>query len=203
MKHTVLITILSLLNLVLIPGCASTSKKITSIEAANSTREYVFPRGKYQHRVELVIPANETGPLRSYRFNGVVDLQADAIQIVALSPFGTTVFKINENLITHEVKDEIYLAQMKPLEPKLLHYYSVMRELLLLRNDPKASATIVWKKTTSFSLPEVIEYTPTQSEVADQATFNFKKYDAHGIPENIEIVNPHFQVLVEITAYDI
>ena len=183
--------------LFLLAACSSTGyKKVTHPDLERKT---LFPNGVYQHDIQLTIPSQAELAEKDFHFNGVVKISSDAIVVVALSPFGTTLFKIAEDRITHKISDEIYMMQMRKFEPKLLEYYSVLRELLVLRGHEEVSKELVWKETSPEGLPIRVELAHDQIE----AVFKFSKYDKNKIPEEITIEGEHFNVKIKVVGYEI
>ncbi len=163
------------------PGCAAPLKKVTTSPELN---EYVFPIGNYTHQVRVHIPTNPDPKKREFQFRGVVRISPDVIRIVALSPVGSTLFKMSEERTTGKVSIETYVSSLKPLEGKLLEYYSALRVLLTARRNPRPSV---------FS--ETVGGEPTE--------FRFEKYDPAGIPTHLEIRSPIFSVAVEVVGYEL
>jgi hypothetical protein len=146
----------------------------------DDVRENIFPNGIYRHSVVLTLqPSN-----KSYEFNGVVKLTPEEVTIVVLSYFGTTEFRIHENLKTNEIQSEIYREQFKKFEPKLREYYSALRFILLAKNE---------NNPTSLQAP-------INGKLIN---FELSGYDKNRIPEKLEIKSEHFSVKVKITQYEI
>jgi len=88
----------------------------------------IYPYGKYQHGVK--VKALTPGQERTMEMNGIVSYSADFIKVIGLSTFGTTLFRIDENLKTGELKKEFYLDIIRNHEAQFLNFYRLIRELI-------------------------------------------------------------------------
>jgi hypothetical protein len=165
--------------LFLLGGCAS--PRVTT--PGESAKTYVFPYGKYQHNVELTLFGNAGDAPLHQHLNGVAKIDAKMIQVVGLSPFGTTVFKITDHLNTGKIEDEIYLPQMKAHEDRVLAFYQLLKKLLLLKKNP------------AYQEGSVIE-------VESGTEFTFGAFDQNQIPKKMTIHSARFEVEIEVTRYD-
>jgi hypothetical protein len=161
-------------------ACSSASKKVGSPETL-SGREYLFPIGLYKHDVHLTIVGP---PERKQHFNGIVRIQPEQIQLAALTPFGTTAFRILEDRKTGQVTADIYVPQMEPLREKLLQYYSNLHQLLTL-------------KTGSSPHPG------TRITLKDQSVLTLGTFDQNQIPETMKLDGPQFSIDIKVTSYEI
>jgi hypothetical protein len=164
----------------LIFGCTTPSKRISSPDVIKTA---VFPDGIYQHDVALQIHGKE-GEKQNNHFRGVVKLKPEAIQIVSLSPFGTTVFKIIDDRVARKVDKEIYVEEMKPYANKIIEYYIVLKAMLLAERDPLAKGF------------QMIQVNP-------DTTIRFDHYDSNHIPGLANIHSPQFDADIKITGYDL
>jgi hypothetical protein len=167
-------------------GCSTPAKKISSHEIA---KDFIFPYGIYKHDIQFQVLGHESADRRetvapqNYHFKGVIKLGPDLIQVVALSPFGTTVFKITDDLKKNQVTDEIYVDRVKPFEPKLLKYYGNLKTLLTTRRETLA---------------------PDQTLAVDsETTIQFGKKDDNQIPETVKIMSRAYTVDIEVTGYEL
>lgn len=179
-------------------GCAHSDFKSLAISEGLNTR--VFPDGVYQHNVVLLISGDRVTQ-KKFEFKGVVRLTPAAIQLVGLGPFGFTVFKVTEDLVTQEIKTEIYVEQLKKYEAKIPQYYALLRLVLVAKRgeNEKNSEKIKWKKTDSNGYPLEAE---TQG-FEKNAVLSFTKYDQRHIPIEMTIVHPDFSVFLGVSSYDI
>lgn len=158
-------------------GCATTNVNLHP----DAPRTRLFPNGVYYHDVILTIkPA--TPQQKKYTFDGVVKIDKDQIIVIAMSFFGTTEFRIIENIKTGEVSSEVYREGLKKFEPQLKNLYSTLRTVLMAQGTPT-------------------EMTATQE--GTPVNFVFSGYDKNKIPVHIEINHPQFQVKVKIKHYEI
>jgi hypothetical protein len=157
-------------------SCAS-QKVVSSEVAANR----LFPDGNYRHKVSLTLPARASAPERKFDFTGVVQIKSDVIRVVVLSFFGTTAFKINDDLKTGNIDTEIYVPQLKKFEPKIRAYYAALRQVLLSGPKPQGE----------------------EEKLDNAATFKITSYDDHHIPSEFEIHHPDFLVDVKVVSYEL
>ena len=178
------------LTLQIITGCSLAKSRHHSENPSNN----LFPSGTYRHNVTLTTSAFA----QVYRFSGVLRLYTDYVQIAVLSQFGTTEFKIYENLKTGEIKTEIFRPEFKKFEPRLNEYYRVLRLVLLSKN--KAHGDLLkWKSVNEKGYPLDIDALVDQNEVH----FRLSAYDDNNIPGKFEISHPQFNVSVEVSGYEI
>ena len=183
----------------LMTACSGHSKKVEHLDQNGAV---LFPNGIYRHAVELQLLSAEGKIEKNFHFNGIVKISPDMIQVVGLAPFGMTVFKIEENRITHEVKNEIYISDLKKFEPKITEYYSVLHELLTLSKQEKEDQDLVWKKKNlQTQLPEEMEWTDPKTKV--KASLQLMNYDEHQIPNLIQINGQKFGVKIKVSEYEI
>lgn len=191
------IVILAMVFAAALPGCAPKKVKMIS---QGGTRDMLFPYGVYKHGVDLTMMKTDTAPEKHFEFTGVVKVNADQIQLVGLSYFGTTVFKVLEDRKTGEVKTEVFVEQMKKFESKIPEYYSTLRLFLIARLPLETKVKqLKWSKIDSRGFP-------IEAETVDfekNATFRFRSYDLNLIPTEIMIEHPNFTVAVKVSDYDI
>lgn len=190
-----------LLVLAVVCGCAPRTVKKTS-EAVSLVRERIFPAGSYNHDVKLELvraPNPEKPGERSFAFKGVVLISGREIRVVALSPFGTTLFKIAENRSTAEVSVVSYVDALKPLEPKFREYYAVLRDMLLAPMAPPRKGRVRLVKSNAQGRPEEIE----ADQGTEPASFFFSAYDPNGVPLQVRIEHARFKVEVKVVDYEI
>jgi hypothetical protein len=167
------------LVLFILMSCSTAKKERSSLSG-----ESIFPNGVYQHDVKLDFKM-EGAKGKSFSFKGVASIGDKEIKIIALSPFGTTLSKIQEDRATGKVTCDIYYPQMKAFEDKLLHYYSIFKEALSV-------------KKIDGKLPERVEYS-----AKEKALFLFRKYDKNNIPEEIKVQGQKFEALIKVVGYDL
>ena len=197
LRSTAAISLLAVLVAAILPACAP--KKIKMI-SQGGTRDQLFPNGVYKHDVGLTMAKTETSEEKKFDFTGVVKVNAELIQLVGLSYFGTTVFKITENRKTNEIKTEVFVEQMKKYESKIPEYYSTLRLFLIaslpLETHPRQ---LKWNKIDGRGFPleaQTVDY-------EKNALFRFKNYDLNNIPTEISIEHPNFTVQIKVSDYDL
>jgi hypothetical protein len=117
---------------------------------------------------------------QKFSFQGVVKIGQDRIDVVGLSPFGATLFKLSEERGTGHVEFESFIDSLKGHESKFKEYYAVLKLLLTAPHDFSESF-----------------------EAMPNTKFIFKKYDKSGIPQQIMIQHPKFSIDITVTGYDI
>lgn len=159
--------LLPLLLLLLLPSCATPPLK-TPLE----TGVGLYPFGTYQHQVQVEVFT----PARTLNLHGVVSYQADAIKVIGLSPFGTTLFRIEENLKTGEIKKEFFMEAIRRHEERFVTLYKLIRQII---TAPKGE--------TDFT--------------REQAHFQLSAPDAQGIYRKIQVTHSQFKLAIEVTSY--
>jgi hypothetical protein len=161
--------ILMLLGMALVSaGCAH-----QALHAPPPSGDRIYPYGVYQHKVEIHI----IDPPRDFALKGVVKFQPEGLNVVGLSNFGTTVFRITENFKTGEIKKDFYLEIMKQNSQRFEYFYSLIRELLLTP-----------KNTTRFT--------------KNGAKFTLSRPDENQIYRHAHIEHSQFILDIEVTDYD-
>jgi hypothetical protein len=133
----------------------------------------IYPYGKYQHDVKIKILT----PPRTMTMRGVVSYTADSLKVIGLSSFGTTVFRIDENLKTGEISKEFYMDIIRKNEDKFMEFYRIIRELV---TAPKG-ATDFTRGETHFVLSDP---------------------DENGIYCTVHVEHPQFVLDIDVTDYD-
>jgi hypothetical protein len=133
----------------------------------------IYPFGKYQHDVKI----RTIEPARTMEMKGVVAYSPESIKVVGLSSFNTTVFKIEENLKTGEIKKEFFLEIIRKHADRFMNFYYLIRELI---TAPKG-ATAFAKHGAQFTLSDP---------------------DKNGIYTKVHIEHPQVVIDVEVDDYD-
>jgi hypothetical protein len=181
MKNDKLIRLLLVVACIGLSACSS-----PKIYSGKQTNNLLFPYGNYRHAVKIKINPNEKTNSKEFAFNGVVQFREDWVKIVVLSPFGTTLAKVQEDLKTGKIEFVSYLENFKKYESKFTDYYAILRSLFLVKKDPKAPV----EKIETVGLTE-------------NATFFFKDYDSHNIPNHITIQGPKVAIEIQVSGYDV
>src|SRR4051794_31303877 len=85
--------------------------------------QLVFPYGPYRHQVKLHIPKGEDGQPKDFAFTSVVETSEEKLQLVALTPFNTTLMKIVETRASGGVKIETYEEHLQAHQAELKQFY--------------------------------------------------------------------------------
>jgi len=150
----------------LLAGCVSQPVKIP--EGGG-----LYPFGKYQHDVKIKVLT----PPRTMEMRGVVSYTADSLKVVGLSSFGTTVFRIDENLNTGEITKDFYMDIIRKNEDKFMEFYKLVRELM---TAPKGE--------TDFKRGD--------------AHFVLSDPDENGIFTTVHVDHPQFILDIDVTDYE-
>lgn len=138
----------------------------------------LFPLGIYQHKITLV-----TAKGKQRTFNGVLALTENQIQVVGLSPFNTTFFRIKDMLDTKTFDAKFYFPLPKKAKLKFHEFYSALKESLLLKKNSKRPVKMINQKLG--------------------IQFEFSSYDKNNIPRLIQITHPFFRAVIEVTSYEL
>ncbi len=175
----------------LITSCVTTSK-IKQI----SESEMLFPLGDYRHLVHLqILASNPKDGEKTFTFVSLVQIKMDSIQIAALSPFSTTLFRINENRKSGDIQVESYSDSITKFTPQIRSYYHILRLLILARRDTKSTSGLSLISQNSNGLP----FEMAVSEIDGGAHFYFAHYDNQNIPDQVEIKAQHFRAQIEVS----
>lgn len=187
--------------------CLGLTLSVTSCSAKRVrtemlSQEFLFPLGTYQHNVKIKTIHDRAEDSKEFAFHGVVQLSKEMIKISILSPFGTTLVRIQEDRTTGKVEFESYLEAFKKYESKVQDYYSILKLLLVAPSRLSAEVgkgTLRTVRQGDNGKPAEIE---TQG-LEQKAVFIFKKYDENGIPEEIQIQHPRFTVDIRVSGYEV
>jgi hypothetical protein len=164
-------------------GCASTIKQ--SVELPQGKRQFLFPYGTYQHQVNVKIKSvNNHGP-KEFNFQGIFNFQKDHLKMVGLSPMGTTLFKIDENLKDHQIQMEIYIDQLKGKEDKIKPFFIATKEILTYQ---------IKDQTLPQKLSLKADGKPMEISILD--------YDKLNIPKTIQADTADFNLNIEVLSYE-
>jgi hypothetical protein len=165
---------LQLIAFLLFAGCAHHS--IATVGVAS--RRTLIPVGSHQQSVIVHLKKNKINGKESMRFNGVLDVREDHVQLIGLTPFGSTLFRLREDLKTGEVVFETDNEQMKRAEPYIKSTYYPIREMLK------------------------IPYPPSRSDAAAGAIkFHFENFNAQDLPLKVLVDTPDFDLEILEDGY--
>lgn len=173
-------------------GC-STSPKTSG--AASLARETLLPQGTYRHRVALTVKL-PAGP-REFTLDGVVAINASEIQVLGLSLFGTTEFRVTDALDSNQVSVEVYRDALKRSENKIREYYSTLKLFLTAKATADREKILVWAETNASGQPTLLTVPNAATEFKPSA------YDKNGIPMELEITSEAFNARIKVTSYEI
>ena len=168
MNFTIRLSCLCLVTLLF--GCATSPRPKVDSQAKNR----LFPDGTYRHEVTLMLPNGQ-----QHQFQGVVKLAPERIEVVGLSFFNTTVFRVVDNRKNEPPEVHIYIPQLRPQEAKVREMYGLLKKMLLL---PHAEAE--------------------KTELPGGGHLSMAGYDERHIPRLLRIQSDKFTVDVKVTSYD-
>lgn len=177
-----------LLVVLLLTACSTYRVKNES-----ESRPRLYPNGTYRHSVVLTMPDGKT-----QSFQGVVSLSDKQIVVVGLSAFGTTVFRLKDDLGSGKQEVEIFIDQLKKHDSKLREFYALLKRLLLLPAKGMGQGTEK-RENNPDGLPVSLE----TSGLEHNAKLFFEEYDAHKLPLRIRMEGEKFKVEVTVIGYDI
>ena len=176
----------------IVASCAGAPK---TSRVATSDRDRLFPFGTYRHKVDLTVKLNSEKN-RSFKLDGIVDLREEKIQVIGISAFGTTEFKIVEDRKSGAISIEIYRDQLKKAENRFRDYYSVLRRLLDAKMKRGADSELVWA--------EFDETGPLKlTEARTGSTFYLSQFDRNKIPTALEVHHREFSALIKVVGYEL
>ncbi|MBX2994208.1 MAG: hypothetical protein KF681_05290 [Bdellovibrionaceae bacterium] len=190
--------LLAFLPLLFLAACSSAPKKTVQTKPEAPPRTLIFPYGSYQHLVHVAVknPKNK-GPSQM-DFQGAFTFTGEQISLIALSGFGTTVFRVDENVQTSEVKVQTYVPALEKYEPRIRGYYAILRDVLTtpLAGTP-AKAKILARTESGF--PSEIEVPGDTGPIRAR----LGGYDENDIPKSVLITHPDFELDVKVQGYEI
>ena len=157
-----------LIGTLILLGCTQTPVKTTPESPG------IFPYGTYQHNVKIEVIA----PPQTMNMHGVVSYSVRSLKVVGLSAFGTTVFRIEENLVTGELKKDFFVEVIRQHESAVMDFYQLVHTLI---TAPKGA--------TDFT--------------KGRARFSLRARDGLGIYRQIDLRDPRLNLHVEVTSYDL
>lgn len=160
-----------LVGLTLIATACSTS----GLHEQPSNR--LFPYGVYKHDVGVTF--QQEGKDQFHRFFGILELRPETTRMVALSPFGTTVFRLTEDKKTHQISMEFAFEPLRRLEERFRQFYSMVQASSDLPMD--------WKQNIG---------------ALEKVGFEVVSYRKDGIPKEMKLQNSRFSVRIEVMNYE-
>jgi hypothetical protein len=135
-----------------------------------------FPFGTYQHSV-IATPKTAPG-IKPIEVTGVMRSEPYDVRMVGLSPMGSTVFRIHDDLCSGEVTQEFYIEELKKNQKHFSHLYQLIKAALFARQDR----------------PE-FDY--------HGAHIRLSEPDKKKIPRRIEIDHPYLALDIHVTSYEV
>lgn len=136
--------------------------------------DMTFPFGTYRHHVTAQPLMKRDLPKMD--LVGVVKSEPNELRVVGLSPVGSTVFRIHEDLKSGKIEREFYVESLKQHERHFMALYEMIKAVLFA---PKGR--------------ERFEF--------QGAKFHLSKPDEKSIPRLVEIEHPYLNLKIEVTDY--
>jgi hypothetical protein len=172
----------------IIAGCSTHSQD----PKVKIKRENLIPNGVYEQKVHLSVLESQNSSEKQFSFKGVLKIENSNILVLALSPFGTTEFRLIDD--GKNIKTEVFREGMEKLEPQIKNYYLIVCALLKMKQTKSAFAHLKWIKENSVGLP---------TELSDSDNrYKIESYDQACIPTRIKIENQKFKVDIRVTKYE-
>lgn len=178
-----------LLGLLIIVGCTSLPRTVSP----TADRTLFYPLGLYQHDIKI-----KTTNGNEYSFRGVVKIGKDKVTVVGLSPFQTTVFKVEEDRKTGKVDTEIYYEQLERRKEQLLEFYSTLRTFLVFKKVGKTPQVQIDSRDDQNRIKTLTLKTKTDTTPAE-----VNHYDENEIADNITLRHSRFEVTIKVIGYEI
>jgi len=172
------------LLLALLVGCSTTP-------VSETTSKFLFPPGVYEQRITLTPSAPNRNP---QAFGGILSIKKEKIEVVGLSPFGTTVFHIQEELPSKKISLNIYVAELKRFENRIRDYYSVMRKILMAPRAGNWDAGVKVEKRDERGRPTQV-FLPMDVAIS--------RYDQVGVPGEISFLTEDHKISVLVKSYEL
>ena len=172
----------------LLAGCSSLEKRLSS----TSDKALLFPPGVYTHQVEI-----ETAEQKKYNFRVLVKISTEKVLVIGLSPFQTTIFRIENNRKTGEIKTEIFQDTLEKHKDSLLDFYSMLTLFLTLPKNGENPKVKVYAKNSAGSVTEIgVRLRDKEVKV------RLLHFDGNDIADDMELEHPNFKVRVKVVGYE-
>jgi|GEM_PF-1903716 len=174
-------------------SCASPKTAPPRTAQPPEGRIQLFPNGVYIHEVKILPKEGKPRNMKA-----VVSIQEDSIKLVGLSPFHTTLFRLEENRTTGEIVVKDFQPIPDRVKTEFDSFYRTLHRLLVL---PLKEAT------SDQARDFVVEYAggrPTLLKSKDSENrIEIGEYDSLGIPRRLRAIQPKFEALVRISHYEL
>lgn len=131
------------------------------------------PHGIYEHIVDVGI--DDKPP---QRFFSVTRLDGRGLHLILLSPFGTTLVRISDDLTGGDPRVETYAEELRPQATRIATLFEALRPVIL---DSSVEELSVW---------------------GHDLAVERRRIDAAGIPHETRVTGGGFDILVALRAYE-
>ena len=156
-------------------SCVPRPIRFDPVTHINPNRPHLFPPGVYYHRI---IVTDSKGKKRE--FKGILKLEKESLNLVGLSRFDTTFFKLSEDLNAQNPKSVVYKFYYpvpKSFEEKFIFFYHSLKKIV----------TLPLKESPSSKKMDIL----------------LSHYDENKIPRMMEIKQKNFSVLILLENYQV
>jgi hypothetical protein len=155
--------------MLLLAGCALSPKR-------PAPEQMAFPFGTYQHKVTATPKSGKMQ--KPVELSGVVQSREHDLRVVGLSPVGSTVFRMHEDLCEGKITKEFYVEELKKQEGHLDVLYQMVKAALFA---PKDRPDFMYRG----------------------AHIQLSEPDEKGIPRKIELDHPYIDIKIDVTGYQV
>jgi hypothetical protein len=138
--------------------------------------DMAFPFGTYHHQVTVTPKKNPE--IKPIEVSGVVKSEPYDLRVVGLSPVGSTVFRIHEDLCAGTVTKEFYIEDLRKNEKHFESLHKLIKAVMFARKDK----------------PDFNYY---------GAHVKLSKPDEKWIPRRIDVDHPSIRLNIEVTGYEV
>lgn len=174
------------------PPAPTTNGLVTRVPKLNASEgALVFPYGRYRHQVHIQVAGQGKDQTREFSFNAVVVTSPSTVDLVALSPFNTTLMKVHEDRQTGEVRGEAFEERIRQHLDELGRFYPVLRSLLLMpRSGAGGDDHLQVVERSVDGEPRVLSY-------RGRLNVELMDFQDH-MPRRLRMTQAHFQAQVQV-----
>lgn len=160
--------------------------------------ELILP-GIYEQKIEI-----EPSRGGSFQFLGFLRRDAEKIDVSGLSPFSTTMFRIQDwtALPPRAAKIEIFVPELESRRGRLVDFYASLRPLLTLRDSAKSPDALVAKRHPDGRPWLLLQKSGAAAASGAKIWIDAYSADAGGVPDKIRIVTPAWTARISLRRYE-
>ncbi len=135
----------------------------------------VFPYGNYHHKVFV-----ETNKNQNYNLSGILKYETDRMELVGLSNFGTTLFKIKKNSMQKNTEVKIFEKNIVQKKSSFKKFFLLVEQVMKLqKEDIKKNRTRI-----------------------GSAKIEFANLNSNGTPKITKVLTDSFQLTIRTLKYE-